>query len=281
MRTLTFENSRGESITFDTSLFFIDSLTGIGEVDADLQSQKSPYQDGVTEIDTILDPRYIDLEGEIIEPNLKRARDYRYKMNRVCNPKLGIGKITLNLYGDIKIIYGRLDGGIVFPEQGQDFYQKFMITWECPSPYWQSPKITEEPAFEPRFRFPFSGPFIMGIQRDQRIINNDGDAPAPLQIEFLGPAVNPKIVNNTTGEYIKVNQTLEENERMLIDTTDGNKSVFFVDEDGNERDVFNWIDLGSTFFDLIVGENDITYTADSDIQGTIVNIKYNKNYVGV
>src|SRR5699024_6843259 len=160
-------------------------------------------------------------------------------------------------------------------------FQKALINLSCPNPYWQSPGITEEPAFEPLFEFPFEGEFEMGIQRDRRIINNDGDAPAPIQVEFFGPALNPKIINNTTSEYIKVNQMLEENEKMMIDTTDGIKSVFFVDEEGNERNVFNWIDLGSTFFKLEICENDIEYTADSVIQGVNVNIMYNKLYVGV
>jgi len=144
-----------------------------------------------------------------------------------------------------------------------------------------SPSIETEPTFEPLFSFPFSGTFEMGVQRDRRMINNDGDAPSPLEVEFHGPATNPKITNNTTGEYIKVNQTLGENEIMKIDTTPGKKTVYFIEEDGTERNVFNWIDLESTFFQLVIGENEIQYTADNDIQGAEVNMYYQKRYVGV
>jgi hypothetical protein len=281
LRRLTFENSREEIIVFYLSPFLINSLTGVGEVEADLQSQKSPFQDGDTHIDTLLQPRYINLEGEILETELSKTKDRRRDLINVCNPKLGLGKITLEMDGEIKEINGTLDGGVFFPERGENHYQNFMITWKCPNPYWRSLNITEEPTFEPLFQFPFEGTFEMGIQRDKRIIDNDGDAPAPIYVEFFGPAVNPIILNNTTGEFIKINQTLDEGEYMRVDTTPGNKSVEFVSPDGTATNVFNWIDLNSTFFQLIVGENEIEYSADSDIQGAVVNIRYNKLYVGV
>ncbi len=68
---------------------------------------------------------------------------------------------------------------------------------------------------------------------------------------------------------------------MKIDTTPGKKTVYFIEEDGTERNVFNWIDLESTFFQLVIGENEIQYTADNDIQGAEVNMYYQKRYVGV
>ena len=118
----------------------------------------------------------------------------------------------------------------------------------------------------------------MGISRDERLIVNDGDAPTPLVVEFYGPAVNPKVINETTGEFIQLNQTLGLEEVMRINTADGEKSVIFIDAEGVERNVFNWIDLDSTFFKLQVGENYLTYTADSDIQGAVVNFYYQNRY---
>jgi Phage tail protein len=281
LRKLTFENSRGEVISFYLSPFSIESLTGIGEVDAEIQSQNVPYQDGDQYIDSKLQPRFINLEGEIIEGDPYKVMEFRRELSRICNPKLGLGKLTLEMYGSIKHIDGTLDGGVVYPEQGTEFYQKYMITWKCPNPYWKSPEVVEEPAFEPLFQFPFEGPFEMGIQRDQRTIINDGDAPAPIYLEFYGPAVNPIITNNTIGEFIKVNRTLQEGEYMRVDTTPNNKTVEFVSADGTVTNVFNWIDLESTFFSLAIGENELQYSADSDIQGAVVNISYNKLYNAV
>lgn len=280
---LTYTNSTGESITLGSGAFLFNKLEGLGDVDADIQQQSAPYQDGTTYIDSILAPRFISFEVLIVGKG-NTITSLRSQLSSVFNPKLGIGQLKVKIGDSVRIINAVPDHVPSFPsgiENRGNNHQVGIVDLICPNPYWQSPSITEEPAFEPLFEFPFEGEFEMGMQRDQRIIVNDSDAPAPLQVEFFGPALNPKIINNTTGEYIKVNKQLEEDERMMIDTSDSNKSVYFVDSNGNERNVFNWIDLDSTFFKLIVGENDIEYTADSDIQGAIVNISYSKLYTAV
>lgn len=288
MFELRFTSSKGDSIELFGRPFRLMSVEGLGDVEADNQMQKSPFQDGATYIDAVLETRPITIELKITGNDFEEVTENRRKLSSIFNPRLGVGKLEY-IGSDHKLIGAKSESVPFFPDgstnRGETF-QKALINLTCPNPYWKSILITEEPAFEPKFRFPIPfydnpGKFIMGIQRDQRVIINDGDAPMPLQIEFFGPALNPVIKNNTTGEFIKINQMLEENEKMMVDTTDGKKSVFFVDENGNERDVFNWIDLGSTFFDLVVGENDIEYTADSDIQGAIVNISYSKLYTSV
>lgn len=280
MRKLTFTNSRGESIVLGNSRPFL--VTRLEEVGPTItQTQKSPYQDGATFLDSLLDPRQITIEGSIMRRTGEEIFACRHRLTTVFNPKLGPGTLRYEHDGGVREIQAVVDSLPFFPDRSGQPTQRFLLNLLCPDPYWRTPAITEEPAYEPLFQFPFEGPFQMGLQRDRRIIVNDGDAPAPLYVEFFGPALNPAIINNTTGEYIRVNQELHEGERMIIDTSDGSKSVYFVDANGNERNVFHWIDLNSTFFKLIVGENDIEYTADSDIQGAVVNISYSKLYTAV
>ncbi|MCM3783666.1 phage tail family protein [Neobacillus mesonae] len=285
-KQLKFTNSRRESITFNdsNSSFFMRDITGLGDVDADIQTQQAPYQDGTTFIDAILGMRTISFEVWIVGANDTDVSQKRARLAQVLNPKNGEGLIEYQ-YGDVVRVINAVAEhvptfGAGFENRGK-YHQRALIDLICPNPYWRSANISEEPAFEPLFQFPFEGEFQMGFQRDQRIILNDGDAPAPIQVEFFGPALNPKIVNNTTGEYIRVRQQLQEGERMMIDTSDNNKSVYFVDSNGVERNVFNWIDLNSTFFKLEIGENEIEYTADDDIQGAVVNISYDKLYTAV
>ena len=47
-------------------------------------------------------------------------------------------------------------------------------------------------------------------------IENEGDVDAPIQIEYVGPAKNPKITNETTGEYIQVNMEIGEKEKLVL-----------------------------------------------------------------
>lgn len=278
-----FTNSRGDSVRFE-----LVSIEGLGDVGANIQQQRAPFQDGSTYLDAILEPRYIEAEFIVRGTDYDEVRANRTSLASVINPKLGLGTLTYYSGDTVRLIDAVAESVPAYADRENRGvrWQRGIVTFVAPNPYWKSIGITEEPAFEPRFRFPIPfydnpGKFIMGLQRDQRVIFNDGDAPAPLHVEFFGPAVNPKIINNTTGEFIKIRQTLEEGEKMVIDTADGVKSVFFIDAEGNGRNVFNWIDPDSVFFKLVVGDNDIEYTADNDVQGAIVNISYSKQYVGV
>lgn len=282
MEKVIFTNSRGESIEFGDSPFYLQTVEGLGDVSANIQSQKSPYIDGSTFLDAILDEREIEIEFIINYPfgTYEDVSKARSRIAKVCNPKLGPGELRYENDYFVRIIAAVADSVPEYPDSGSrtKVLQKGKVTFVAPDPYWKSLAIEEEPAFKPLFKFPFEGPFQMGLQQDRRIINNDGDAPTPLFIEFFGPATNPIIRNNSTGEFIKVNQELLEGERMVIDTSEENKSVHFIDETGSIRNVFHWIDLDSELFKLQIGENDIEYTADNDIQGAIVNISYNKRY---
>src|SRR5690625_3537331 len=86
MPKLTYINSRGESVTFSNRPpFILSNIEGLGDVDADVQTQKSPFQDGETHIDTTLEPRYIDMEISIVG---KGVDEYRRKLSTIMTPKL-------------------------------------------------------------------------------------------------------------------------------------------------------------------------------------------------
>lgn len=277
--TIEFTNASGVTYRFGGLV----SVEGLGDVEADIQEQSAPYQDGSAFIDALLTPRYVNLEFILRGANYEEVRSQRSFVGKAVNPKLGLGTLRYISGNTTREIEAVAESVPFFPDGTNrgERWQRGTLTFKCPNPYWKSLGETEEPTFEPLFQFPFEGEFQMGMQRDRRIIINDGDSPTPIFVEFHGPALNPKIVNNTTGEFIKINQLLNEDERMVIDTTDGKKSVFFVDALGNRRNVFHWIDLDSTFFKLEVGENDIEYSADSDVQGAVVNISYNKLYTAI
>ena len=282
MFKLLYTNKNGQSIELYGAPFHLSKVEGIGDVESENQVQKAPYQDGSTFLDVILSERHISIELTIKANDKEQLSERRQFFSSVFNPKLGEGTLRYINGSIIREIKAIADGVPYYPDGSGNRSarsQKTMLNLFCPNPYWRSTSITEEPAFEPRFRFPVRGPFIMGIQRDRRVINNDGDAPAPLLVEFFGPALNPQIINNTTGEFIRIRQELLEGERMMIDTSDS--TVYFIDATGVERNVFPWIDMNSTFFKLVVGSNDIEYNADSDIQGTMVNISYSKLYNAV
>ena len=112
-------------------------------------------------------------------------------------------------------------------------------------------------------------------------IDNKGDVEAQIQIEYIGPAKNPKVTNETTGEYIQVNMEIGEKEKLVIDAREGKETVNLITPH-EVKDVYNKIDLNSTFFKLIVGKNLIKYSSDIEGAKDKVTIKdYTNKYVGV
>lgn len=284
-RLLKFTNSLGESITFrDNSSFIVSQISGLGDVGADIQLQQAPFQDGATFIESVLEPRPISFTVTITGNGDTDISEKRSQLARVFNPKIGPGLLEYK-YGNVeRKIYGSSEHVPFFPT-GEDnrtsSHQIALIDLICPDPYWKSLRITEEPAFEGLFQFPFEGEFQMGIQRDERIIINDGDAPAPIHVIFYGPAQTPTIANITTGEFIKINRALSENEKLIVDTSDENKSVYFENENDERINVFHWIDLDSTFFKLQVGENEISCLCATSNLSRDFEIYYHKLYTAV
>lgn len=282
MRRLTYTNPRGDEIVFYLSPFLINSLEGIGEVEVDNYAQKSPYQDGESYIDSYLQPRFIDMEGQILKQDKKEIKQMRRTLTRVCNPKFGLGKIRLELDGDVHEIYGVPETVPAFPERSMDIWQEFNITWFCPDPYWRSLNQESKPlqAYVGNFKLPMTFPFELGVSGSSTTLYNDGDAPAPVQIKINGPTTNPQIFNRTTGEYIRINRTIAKGEVMNIDTTPGQKSIIIKNEE-EEKQAFGYLDPESTLWDLEIGENEIEHVADSGNRHAEVIIKWRNRFVGV
>ena len=94
MQKLIYTNSLGESVELSNRPpFLLSSIDGLGDVDADTQRQKSPYQDGSTYVDTLLQERFISLQVSIIGKSREDVSALREQLARVFNPKLA-GLIT-------------------------------------------------------------------------------------------------------------------------------------------------------------------------------------------
>lgn len=282
MRKLTFTNTRGESVTLGNSApFLVTKLEGTGP--ATIQSQKSPYQDGVTFLDALMEPRQLTLEGAILAKTGDAIFANRRTLSGVFNPKLGPGTLRYEYDGGAKEIQAVADGAVVFPDRSGMPTQRFLINLLCPQPFWLDTYITsrEMSYIMGGFGFTLRLPTSFSKRTFRRILTNEGDVETPVKIEFKGPAQNPTVQNNTTGEFVRVKRELAENDVLYIDTTFGNKRVEIVREDGSKENAFHYIDLASTFFQLQVGDNELEYNSNNDSTKTRVTVKYRNRYVGV
>lgn len=288
MQKVTYINSRGESITFCNSApFILSKIEGTGGVDTEIQTTKAPYQDGSTLHDVILGNRVISIEGAVIGRDREDMYEKRQKLSRILNPKLA-GTLRYENDAVVKEIKA-------VPEQSPSFKERysnnqlFLISILCPSPFWLDEYESKEEIalWVGDIEFPIEIP-IEGIEMGHResnlIVNihNKGDVPCGMKIEFkaLASVVNPSLFNIYTREFIKIKRTLQAGDKLVVDTTFGHKRVELI-KNGVSTNVFNYIDLESTFLQLEPGDNLYRYDAESGIDNLEVSIYYKPQYVGV
>lgn len=282
MQRLTFTAANGQSIKMDTRPFRLLTLQGAGAVQTDIQTQKAPYQDGATYIDALLEPRFLLLDVAIMAENNERLYQHRRKLAQVFNPKLGPGLLRYEYDGGVKEIEAVAELAPEFPT-GRDNrapgFQRAILSLVCPSPFWLDDYTVSEEivTWIGGMTFPWVLPSSFAM-KGPKIINivNRGDVETPVRIEFRGPATNPRVTNRATGEYIQINRELLSGDVLIITTDFGAKRVEI-----NGENVFNWIDLGSEFWQLQVGDNVIEYSSDDPVESAAVTISYRNRYVGV
>ncbi len=288
MEKITFINAMGEQITFDTKEYRLLKLSGTGAVQTDIQTQKSPFQDGRTYLSNALEPRTIDMEIGIFAQDKEVLFAKRRLISRIFNPKLGPGRLIYEYYGGIKEIEAISELAPAFAtgsENETNTFQRALITLLCPSPFWLDPgeNTVEIVTWIGGMTFPLTFPtkFSTKAKEPRRLITNSGDVPTPVEIGFKGPATNPKITNLSTGEYIQVLKTIYSGETLIITTDFGNKRVEIEDTDGNRSNAFHYIDLNSVFWSLEPGDNLIEYSSDDPSEPAAVYIKHRNRYVGI
>jgi hypothetical protein len=91
---------------------------------------------------------------------------------------------------------------------------------------------------------------------------------------------NPVIYNAVTGEYFKLNLTLNNGDIIVINTNQGKKSIKKI-VNGVVSNAINYLETGSTWFQLDVGQNIFTYTADKNEEFLTVHFEHNTLFEGV
>lgn len=281
---LEFINARGESFRFGGgSACGLVSVEGLGDVEATVQMQKSPFQDGSSLVDTVLESRFITMEFILRADDYVGVRKGRSDMSRVLSPRLGVGLLKYVSGDTERVIYAVPEGVPAFPDGDArgERWQRGLLTLVCPSPFWQDVNATQMKLedFVGNFFFPISFPASFSIRGDQKQFMNDGHVPTPIKVTFRGEAVNPMITKLSTGEFIRINRTIPAEHSLVITTDFNSRTVRIVDPYGNELSAMGYIDLDSSFFSLDVGENNLSFITDGG--NPEVFIEYRNLYLGV
>ena len=284
-----------ESIIFNSAGnlnedILLSHVEGLGHPGATSQKSQGVNQDGCNSEDSLLDTRVIKLKTTIRTKNREKLYELKRKIYRIINPKTynknteKRGELLIYYENDYKKyrIYGKVEDSVDFNDRKNN-HDQATISFYCQDPYW----LDEEgididiKSVKGGLKFPLTLSNKFALVSFYKEIENKGDTDAPIQIEYVGPALNPRITNETTGEFIQVNMEIGEKEKLIIDTREGKETVNLITS--NEiKDVYNNIDLNSTFFKLIIGKNLIKYSSDIEGAKDKVTIKdYTNKYVGV
>ena len=232
----------------------------------------------------------IKLEATIRTKNREKLYELRRRIIRIINPKTmnqatgRRGELLIYYTNDYKTyrIYGKVENSAEFNDRKRN-RDKSTISFYCQDPYWldEEGKDIDVKSVSGGLSFPLSLPNHFALVSFYKEIENEGDTEAPVQIEYEGPATNPRITNETTGEYIQVNMEIGEKEKLVINTAEGQETVNLITPH-EVIDVYNKVTLSSTFFKLIVGKNLIRYSSNEEGAKDKVTIKgYSNKYVGV
>lgn len=285
---ITVTNERDESVTVatdDHESKLIDFE--VGPVEADTQTIKAPYQDGTTYIDSMLEQMEITLEFIIRNDDQKELERIKRRFSRIMNPKAGLCTLEYERIDGVWRLDVVADSTPEFPT-GDDNrlpgFQRVLVDFIAPNPYWRDQNQVSRAlkSYEGYFKLPFKLPFKLGKQGDRTTLVNDGDVPAPVQIDLQGPVMRPEIRNATTGEFIRINSRITTDEILHIDTTPGQKRVEVYSGD-IVRSVFGSLDYanGASFWQLELGENEVEYYADEGTGKAIVAVSWYNKYVGI
>ena len=260
-----------------------------GGEEANMISTQVWNQHGNTHINALME----SFDGELIfiiyTRNMRpdEIATARRKITNICNPLNGTITMTVTLNNDEAfnrdITFTSAPSFPIGLDNRNNDWQKVQLLYEANNPFWYAEaEIVESfQGVEPLFNFPFTmsptAPIIFGQVIPSKVAINEGQVAAPVVIEINGSCVNPRITNETTGEFIAFKDlTMTANQTLVIDTTFGQKRVEL-----DEENVFNKLDFNSTFFNLAIGENSIDFSDETGNPEATIHFIYKNLYVTI
>lgn len=292
MEKITYINSKGQSaILGNDAPYILTKIEGVGAVNTNIQSQKSPNQHGETYLGSTLDTRDISIELTILAENENDMTRKRNKLLQAFNATLGEGTLIYQRGNITRKIKALPESAPTFPDARpfEDTMQPALIQLYCSDPFFEDELATKTDIaiWKGAFEFPLElieEGIELGFREPSLIVNvfNKGDVSCGMRIQFkaLATVINPSLFNVNTREQFKINKALEAGEVITVTTEFQNKRVE-LNKNGVVSNAFNFIDLASTFLQLDVGDNLFRYDAEVGIDNLEVSIYYTPLYLGV
>ena len=264
MEKFTYTNRKGESLNIEYGgNYILDGYDGLANTEIIPMTTKGYAQHGNTLNRTILGIRIISIYFYLFEDGMTNFYTKRRYLSSVFNPLLGEGVLEYTNNHTTKRINVL---PTVLPTQvdKRGSLQLFNIELTAYDPFWydNTETVSNMAGFE------------SGLT-----LTNVGDYETPVRIEVVGAAVNPKITNSATGQFLKVNKVLSANQKIVFDTAYGNKTVTFTDAIGASSNAYKLLTNDSKFFNLQIGANKLVYGGTSSTP--VIKMYWRNRFVGV
>lgn len=259
---------------------------GFDTIPANLYEARAPYQDGATPLGGSFEPRDLFLPLVLVATSPEEMAAIRRATTRHFAPNRGIGILRwVQDDGTSWIMRCEPVEGVAFgPRDEYDGYRvRAEISLVAKDPFWYDPDLesTTVGMFDGGAEFPLEFPFELGMATGVATIHNDGDVATPCTITITGPAVNPAIYNETTGDLFETTMVLNAGEQLIVASTFGAKTAtLFTPSTGHAVTAFGAIVPDSNWIDLVPGENTIGFTQSTEAEHATMTIAWYNRYLG-
>lgn len=293
IKSMTITNNRGDSITFGHHFRLIDDFVMSGLVASVNYSVTTT--DGSKYQNTKLENREFEIPFFIYKSVsdsywIEEQRNNAYK---VFNPKANPFRIDIvTKSGEEYFLNANLEGAPSFPigfENDNLVWQRGLLQFSSHDPYFYKKEAVHVDIanWVGAFEFPLEI-LETGIEMGQRsqplIVNvlNDGQETTGMIVKFkaIGTVLNPSLLNVNTLDELKINTTMTAGDIIEISTYQRKKSVTLI-QNGIKTNIFNLLDLSSTFLQLEMGDNLFRYNAESGIDNLEVSMNFTPRLLGV
>lgn len=289
MQKLTIIAPDGKQLEIFKKPYWLSGLVGLSDAPVNLLYDEGYAQDGQTPAGQQLMPRQVSFAVTVVGDDLADMYQKRRALASHLNPKRIYMVIYQNDYMTVRFSCRVSLPPTSEPKQTSGALPRNICTvaLRLDDPYLYDaqettvPMAIETPMLVFPVFFPPEGIPFSTISNKRVVINNIGDVPTPLRIVFYGGSVDPVIKNETTGQFVRVTHTVAPDDLLEIRTGYNDKRVEIIKPDGTRENAFHFIDTDSEFFDLLPGENELVYDAQSGSDSAMVYVYYSNRYVGV
>lgn len=276
-KTFRYVNSLGDTIVFDYDHgYIISKPQGIDTIAVTANTAQGIGQVGATVQSKAIQSRPITITGKVVGDNQQALKD---AIVTAVRPDLTGVLYAGESHIDVIVTASPTIGaaGLGAP---------FQFSLLAPYPYWVSgeTKSHQLRGVQKGFKFPWNmtKTYYFGkiIVLKYIVLQNRGqfDVPFTLAINCIGEtANNVGIENMLTGEILRLEKTLVENERVIIKTSHGRTTVT-SSKDGDCRGA---LALESTLYRIHTGDNAWKPTADSGLENVEMSVSFAEESAGV